>query len=405
MQNASGFLAFFKNAAWIGGQRVRVYCSLLVLVFLGAVCALLLTLHQGMDWSGRPFGTDFISFWSVSDMVWQGRAADVYVLKHHAAEQLTLFPHIDRYGYTAFLYPPTFLLFCLPLALVPYFWSLFIWLSLTGFACWQGVKRFLPGKTPWVVIAGFPAIFVNILHGQNAFLSCALFAQGVYFFNKNPVLSGIFLGFLCFKPHLALCVPVVMVMARQWRALWAFVATVCLFVLVSWGIFGAATWEGFIRTIPFATDVLEKDYVGYAKMVSVFAAVRLLHGSILLSWICQISVNILVLSALIHIAMRRRASLETGMMLIVSALIVTPFLLDYDLMILAPVLAWSVSQAQKQGFMPYERFIVSCAFLLPMFARPVALLCHLSLSPLVLLALAYSVAQHGLREPDAVCVR
>ena len=398
-------MAFFKNAAWIGGQRVRVYCSLLVLFFLVVVCALLFTLHQGVDWRGRPLGTDFISFWSASDMVWQGRAADVYVLKHHAAEQLTLFPHIKQYGYTAFLYPPTFLLLCLPLALVPYFWSLFIWLSLTGYACWRGVKKFLPDKTPWVVIAGFPAGFGTILHGQNAFLSCALFAQGVYFFNKNPVLSGIFLGLLCFKPHLVLCVPVVMVVARQWRALWAFMATVCLFALVSWGVFGAATWEGFIQNIPFATDVLEKDYVGYAKMVSIFAAVRLLHGSVLLSWICQISVNILVLSVLIHIAMRRRASLETGMMLIVSALIVTPFLLDYDLMILAPVLAWSVSQAQKQGFMSYERLIVSCAFLLPMFARPVALLCHVSLSPLVLLALAYSVARRGLREPGAVFAR
>lgn len=405
MAKISRVSAFFKSALWISAPRIRGYCSLFLLVFVAALGTLLLTQHQGMDWNGKPLGTDFISFWAVSDMVWHGHAADVYVFKQHAAEQLKIFAQIGRYGYTAFFYPPTFLLLCLPLALFPYFWSLFIWLSITGYACWQAVKRLLPDKTPWVVLASFPAIFINILHGQNAFLSCALFAQGVYLFNKKPVCSGIVFGFLCFKPHLVLCVPVVMVMARQWRALWAFMATVCLFILASVLVFGAAVWKGFIQNIPFATEVLEKNYVGYEKMVSVFAAVRLLHGSVPLSYLIQIIVSSFVLSALLYIAFRRRAALKTGMMLIISALIVTPFLMDYDLMILAPVLAWTFSQAQKQGFLPYERFIVACAFLLPMFARPIALLIHVPLSPLVLLGLAFNVARRGLKEPDVASVR
>lgn len=392
-------LNFFQDARWICGPRIRLYCSLFLCAVLVAISSLVLTAHRGIDWNGKPLGTDFVSFWSASDLALHDYPANVYVVNEHAAKQLRLFPQIDQYGYTAFFYPPMFLLICLPLALLPYFYSLFMWLVITGYLCWQGVKGFFPDKVPLVIMFSFPAIFINALHGQNAFLSCALFAKGVQYFYKKPLYSGIFFGFLCFKPHLVICIPVVMVVVRQWRALWAFMVTVGLFVLTSWVVLGTDAWRGFIRNIPAATEALERNYIGYEKMVSVFAAVRLLHGSIIMSYGIHVLVNILVLSALVYIAFRRGASIETGMMLMVSALIVTPFLLDYDLMLLAPVLAWSVKQAQVHGFMQYERFVLASAFWLPLLVRPVAFWLHVPLGPFVLLALAYCVARCCLREP------
>ena len=402
MEKTSRFVSFFRDALWINAQRIQLYCSLFLVVFFVVICILLLTLHQGVDWNGKPFGTDFISFWSASELSLHGHAADVYVLRKHQAAQLRIFPNLEHYGYTAFFYPPVFLIICLPLALAPYFWSLFLWLSLTGYACWQAIKKLLPNKTPWVVYSSFPALYINILHGQNAFLSCALLTQGIYLFSRKSVYSGVFLGFLCFKPHLALCVPVFLVVARQWRALGLFTGTTTLLVLVSWGCFGTVTWEGFLHNISVATAALDGNAVGYGKMVSIFAAVRLLHGSLFLSYTLQICVDIIVVSVLFYIVFRKPVSLAAGMMLIITTLVVTPFLLDYDLMLLAPVLAWTVGQAQKQGFMPYERFIVACAFLLPVMARPVALFLHIPIAPLVLLSVVYSVARRSLEQPD-VC--
>lgn len=386
---------FFRDAQWVSAQRIRLYCSIFLIVAFAVLGGLLVTSHQGIDWHGKPLGTDFVSFWSASDVALQGHPADVYGVEAHKVSQLRLFPQIAHYGYSAFFYPPTFLLICLPLAVLPYFYALCLWLSVTGYACWRAVKPFLPNKTPWVVCVGFPAIFSNILHGQNAFLSCALFAGGVHCLVKKPVCSGILFGFLCFKPHLVLCVPLVLVAARLWKALCAFMLTVALFVLVSWAVLGTSTWLGFINHIPAATNALEKDQIGYAKMVSVFAAVRLLHGSVFLSYSLQVFVSAVVLSLLLFISFCRRASLETGVMLIITALIVTPFLLDYDLMLMAPVLAWTVAQAQRRGFMPYERFIVACAFLLPMFVRPVASIIHIPVGPLVMLGLAYIVLRYA----------
>lgn len=400
MEKEPRILTFFRNALWINGQRVQAYCSVLLIVFVVVVCALVLSLHQGIDWNGKPFGTDFISFWSASDLSLRGHAADVYAPQKHFAAQLSIFPYLEHYGYTPFFYPPVFLMMCLPLALVPYFWSLVFWLVLTGYACLRAVKKLLPAKTPWVVFSSFPAIYINILHGQNAFLSCALLTQGVYLFSKKSIYSGIFFGFLCFKPHLVLCVPVVLVATRQWRALGLFIGTVTCLVVASWECFGAATWEGFLKIIPVATAALDENAVGYGKMVSIFAAVRLLHGSIFLSYSVQIFVDIFILCLLFYISYRKSTSLSVGIMLIISTLIITPYLLDYDLMLLAPILAWVVGQAQKQGFMPYERFILACAFLLPIMARPFALFVHIPIAPLVLLSVAYSVAQRSLKQTD-----
>jgi hypothetical protein len=47
------------------------------------------------------------------------------VSAHWAAEKALFGP---AQGYVAFFYPPPYLLICLPLALVPYFWSLAVWL-------------------------------------------------------------------------------------------------------------------------------------------------------------------------------------------------------------------------------------------------------------------------------------
>lgn len=403
MGNLSGFRNFFRTAQWITPQRSRLYCLLFLVLISAMIGGLLVTSHSGIDANGKILGTDFISFWAASDLALHGHPADVYQMHAHEAQQLKIFPQASQSGYTAFFYPPLFLLICLPLAVFPYLVSLCLWLSVTGYACWRAVKGFLPEKTSWVFVASFPAIFINILHGQNAFLTCALFAGAVYLLGKSPVVSGIFFGLLCFKPHLALCVPFALTMARQWRALCAFIMTVVVFVLVSWGLFGTATWLGFLQNIPFATATLEKNYVGYGKMVSIFAAVRLLHGSLFVSYFVQAVTAFLVFSVLMYIAFYRRASQATGVMLIITALVVTPFLLDYDLMLLAPVLAWLARQAQLHGFLPYERFLLAFAFLMPLFVRYLALSLNVPVGPVILLAVAYMVARRALGQ-TTVCL-
>ena len=116
---------------------------------------------------------------------------------------------------TAGLYPPIFLLVATPLAVMPYTLALAVW-QISTFALYLSVigaiVRRIPGNVigpMWLPIAaGFPAVFINLGHGQNGLLTAGLLGAALLALPARPVLSGILFGALAYKPQLALVVPV-----------------------------------------------------------------------------------------------------------------------------------------------------------------------------------------------------
>src|ERR1019366_1904754 len=67
---------------------------------------------------GRPFGDDFINYWSGAFLALHGRAAEVYSFNgFHAFERGVAGAPIDFYHYS---YPPVLLALTAPLAIIPY---------------------------------------------------------------------------------------------------------------------------------------------------------------------------------------------------------------------------------------------------------------------------------------------
>jgi hypothetical protein len=147
--------------------------------------------ESGVDALGKAIGTDFTSFWAASQLVLEGRAPDVYRPASHYYAQRATFGGANI-GYSAFFYPPVYLLVCLPLALLPYSLSLGAWLVLTGYAYWRMVRAYL-GEHIWIALPAFafPATFINIVHGQNGFLTAALFGGGLLMLPRHPILAGV----------------------------------------------------------------------------------------------------------------------------------------------------------------------------------------------------------------------
>jgi hypothetical protein len=81
--------------------------------------------------------------------------------------------------------------------------------------------------------------------------------------------------------------------------------------------------------------------------------------------------------------------------MIVGALLVSPFLLDYDLVILAAPLAWMLRQGLRTGFRDWEKLVLAAAFILPAVSRTLATQIHLPLAPFVLAALFALVLRRG----------
>jgi len=130
-------------------------------------------------------------------------------------------------------------------------------------------------------------------------------------------------------------------------------------------------------------------------MVSPFAAARLLGASISGAWLTQIVVSVAVLVILIIVVRRRPGVPGEGAILAACTCLATPFLLDYDLMVLAVPLAWVAAEAERSGYLPWEKLILATAFLLPLVVRPIATLADLPAAPPVLIALLWVVARRA----------
>ena len=352
----------------------------------------------GVDREGKPIGTDFVSFYTASRLALDGAPELAYDVGAHWAAQKALFG--PKLGYTAFFYPPPALLISLPLALAPYFWSLAAWLAATGYAFYRVLRGYLPSLDP-VAFLAFPAVFVNAAHGQNGFLSAALIGGGLLAMDASPALAGVLFGAMAFKPHLALVIPIALVFSRRWTTLVVAAATAAAFSAASLVAFGAPTWQGFFADSSFARSALENNLVGDEKMQSVFAAVRLMHGSLALAWGAQIGAALCALAALWRLEGHAFRAAGEPAAIVCAGLLASPFLLDYDLTLIAIPLAWLLREGLERGFLPFEKAVLAFAFVLPLVSRAAAGAVGMPLAPFAIAALFALVMHRALASAGA----
>lgn len=390
----NSFVAWFREANWLTVPRARAYAWIFV-VLMGAVAIGWLAFSHGrVDPLGKLLGTDFASFWAASKLALEGRPAAAYDPAVHGAVQAALYEEAPS-SYAGFFYPPIYLLYVLPLALLPYLVSLGFWLAATGAACFTALRKFLSPEMPLLAAFAFPAVLSNIGHGQNAFLSTALFGAAILSLKARPLAAGGFVGALAFKPHLGLVWPFALLAARRFKTFAAATATVLALVLLSYLIFGRAIWEAFLRVSPLARQALESDLVGAEKMASVFAAVRLVGGGVTLAYAAQALAALIAIGMLIRVLLRSPKSPAEGPAIVCAALLATPFLLDYDLMLMAIPLAWLAREGVRTGFRPWEKITLAAGFLLPLLSRSIAMVAGVPVAPLVIAALYAMILKRG----------
>jgi hypothetical protein len=363
-------LAALRDAGWLNETRARVYPRLLLAASVCLALIWIVAAHGGVDLAGKPLGTDFLSFFAASELVQQGRAADVYDVATHWAAQKALFG--PTVGYSAFFYPPPYLLVCLPLALLPYFASLIVWLAATGFAYWRVLRAWAGPRFETAVLLAFPAFLVNAGHGQNGFLSAALIGAGALLLDRRPIVAGLLFGALVYKPQLALMIPLALIASRRWTTFAAAAVAAAALCAAAYFIWGEPVWRGFFDASPLARAALERHLVGDEKMQSVFAAARLLHGSLTLAYGAQGLTALAAAAALFWLQRRDFRGPGEAPALIAATLLASPFLLDYDLTLLAFPLAYLARQGLQRGFAPFEKSVLVLAYLLPLASRILA---------------------------------
>ena len=87
------------------------------------------------------------------------------------------------------------------------------------------MRRLAPSaQFTWLALA-FPSTLLTIVYGQNGFLSVIFLGGGLVLLDRSPIAAGIFLGFMTYKPQLALLIPIALAAGRRWQTLSAMLVT------------------------------------------------------------------------------------------------------------------------------------------------------------------------------------
>ncbi len=343
-----------------------VHHPALFLVLSALLTAYVLIANGGLLPHGEPFGSDFISFWVAAREAIAGRVTVPYEAETFAAAQDALFP---ASAYYAFFYPPHYLALMAPFGLLPFYPALALWMT-ASFAAAATVLVAIAGhwRTTLLLAAAFPAAFLNLAHGQNAFLLAALFGGALLAMqNRHMVLAGVLFGLMTIKPQFGLLIPLALLAGGHWRTIVAATATTVFVALFSVVVLGLAPWHAFLAQSGDAVTTLQQGFVAHEKMISVYAMLRIFGLGHAGAMGLQLVVSI---AAAITIAIAwRKGSGATDQtraaLLIVGSVVATPFALNYDLFLFAPAAAFLVSRGMKDGFCDWEKTALGAVFFLP----------------------------------------
>jgi hypothetical protein len=95
-------------------------------------------------------------------------------------------------------------------------------------------------------------------------------------------------------------------------------------------------------------------------------------GGVELAYAAQIALALAVAGSLVWL-WRSRASYELkAAALACGCLLATPYMLDYDFVVLAISIAFLVRHGLARGFLPYEISLLALAWIVPLVARSIA---------------------------------
>jgi alpha-1,2-mannosyltransferase len=383
--------------ATLDGDRMFVYCRVLIIAEIAGFLYLVAGTHGLIVPLSRPTSTDFVSFYAAGALADAGMPELVYDQSaHHAAEERATAAGVE---YRFFYYPPVFLLLCAALARLPYLAALLAFEGVT-LALFLIVIRSILAQRGWSALTpvlAFPALYWTLGLGQNSFLTAVLFGAGTLWIDRRPILAGLCLGTLCYKPHFGLLVPVALLAGRHWRAFGAAFLSVTALCGLSLAVFGCGTWHGFFAAAVGSHAAYESGRIPFGGFVSLFGAVRLVGGNSTAAYAAQAAATFAA-AVFVAVVWRRGLVLPIRAAVLAAAtLVAIPVVLLYDLMLTVVAAAWL--NRDKAVPTAWEKAVLAALFVLCLDPRGLAEIWRIPIAPLVAIGMVALTAVHTFRTP------
>jgi hypothetical protein len=348
-----------RSSAIFTAERLQAYGYALVALYAVFFMTALSAGGWIIDNAGLPIYTDFAVWWAGGLQALHGNPAALYDPGEFDRIQAALF----RPGEAVYLnwpsYPPTFFLILAPLALLPYGYAFIVWDAVTLLGC-VAVVYLIVRRAPAIVLAlASPFTAWNFIAAQNGFLTGSLLGLSLWFLECRPVLAGVFVGCLTYKPQYGILYPVALVASRQWRAIVSAAITATLLALASIVLFGIDAWiafpEGFLVQGKFSLGAGADSNWGYLQ--TVYGLIRNLHGSARLAWFAQ-GLTALATAVIVWMVWRSRARYALkAATLSAATLIATPYAFAYDMAAIAVPAAFLAADQLRHGLLRGDQTI------------------------------------------------
>jgi len=394
-------LTMLRSGDWLTRERIRLVAGALLVASTIGFLFLVVTAQDGIDRQGRPLGTDFSNVYAAGTYVLDGNPdAPFDPPQQYAREQAIFGAATPFYGWH---YPPYFLFVAGALAKMPYGLALVVWqagtLALYLFAIWAIVAASTrtAGRGDWPLLAlAFPAVLINIGHGQNGFLTAALIGGALVCLDRRPLMAGILFGLLVYKPQFGLMIPIALFAGAHWRSFAAAAVTAVVLTLVTTFAFGPQIWHAFLLSTQFSrTVVLEQGNTGWEKIQSLFSWARMWGAPISLAYTFQGVLTVALGIATIRLWRSAAAPALKAASLCLAAILATPYTLDYDMMVLGPAIAFFAVDGLDRGFRSWEKTALAALWLIPIAARSVAQVTLIPIGVIAMLCMFFVIIRRA----------
>lgn len=364
-----------------------------------------------------PLGSDFLQEWTGGYIWSSSHRSQLYQSAHFTAVQHD--PSIVGFSwpenqYYPMVYPPFYYMAFSPLAFLPYWVAVVIWLSLlaalTGATIWLWTSYYPPARNHWgkcllAVLAFFPLLMsINTGH-KSIILLLILSSTYLLLFHRKPLTSGMVFGLIAFKPHLGILIGVTMLLKRQWRFVAGSLLTVSILVGLSFFAGMDLCRDYFLQCLSLGSY---ESNLGYQLTEShnLAGALSLTFGTETTATRCAEAV--LFGSIIVGLAYSMRGKLEATSsqfavqfsILVLATVLLSPHFYIYDLVVLLlpmSLIAFNFHAASRMGtktnkLLRHTKVLCAVFFALAGVSSSVAEQFHFQLTLPILLAILFCLA-------------
>ena len=383
-----------------------------LMIWGAALCALSWFIHLQttltpglVDRVGRFKGSDYVQFYVMGSLLGEGRADALYDAQAHLSEgRRRIDPNLGLYAAHP-NYGPQVALAYVPLAALPYGWSLAVFLALSGigyaFSVWivwrdcDALRQH--GRVVAVLAAASPLLLTVVRYGQASAVAVLALALALAAFTRGRLfLAGVAIGCLAYKPQLGVLFGIALVAARQWRVVGGAAAAVAVQLGIAWLATGSQTMMRYFEELWLLVRDPRLVQAYPSELYSVRGFVHLLVPYVPVVAACgAAALLVAVVLAVRSWSSSSSVSVRFGV-LIVLTILASPHLLSYDLLLLTiPLIVfadWAV-QHQDHRFSVGMRVALVLLYFAPFSGMIVARLIGVQVAVIVMALVAWWMYQ------------